>query len=157
MLRAACSEAPDMALLYGIEQHLALNDSNSLRYVDGKRSQLRSIRLQHTQLDAFLLAGDTSAQSWLKALLQTQAPTQAYGRRLLMTGSQPPVPLVDAGPTVCSCLGVKEVAIRHHLQISPGDSAQRLASLQDSLKCGTQCGSCVPELRRLIQRTEVTA
>jgi assimilatory nitrate reductase catalytic subunit len=164
LMRAACSEAPDMALLHDIEQLLGLNGTESLRYVDAKRRQLRSMRLQHsdtnttkdTQLSAFLIAGDTSAETWLKALLQTQASTQAYGRRLLMTGSKPPVALVDAGNTVCSCVGVKDIAIHNHLKIYKGDSAQRLASLQGTLKCGTQCGSCVPELRRMIQLTEST-
>ncbi|WP_333842738.1 nitrate reductase [Limnohabitans sp.] len=164
LMRAACSEVADMALLHDIEQLLRLNGTDSLRYVDAKRSQLRSLRLQHsdanptkdTQLSAFLIAGDTSAETWLKALLQTQASTQAYGRRLLMTGSKPPVALVDSGNTVCSCVGVKDIAIHNHLKIYKGDSAQRLASLQGTLKCGTQCGSCVPELRRMIQLTEST-
>jgi assimilatory nitrate reductase catalytic subunit len=160
-MRGACSEAPDVALLHDIEQLLHLNGSDSLRYVDAKRGQLRSIRLQHneakqtkeTQLNAFLIAGDTSAETWLKALLQTQASTQEYGRRLLMTGSKPPMPLLDVGTTVCSCVGVKDVTIREHLQLCKGDNAQRLVSLQDVLKCGTQCGSCVPQLRRMIQLT----
>ena len=26
----------------------------------------------------------------------------------------------------------------------------RLASLQDALKCGTNCGSCIPELKRKV-------
>jgi assimilatory nitrate reductase catalytic subunit len=164
LMRAACSAAPDMALLHDIEQLLGLNGTDSLRYVDAKRRQLRSMRLQHseatqakdTQLSAFLIAGDTSAETWLKALLQTQASTQAYGRSLLMTGSKPPVALVDAGTTVCSCVGVKDVAIHNHLKIYKGDSTQRLASLQGTLKCGTQCGSCVPQLRRMIQLTEST-
>jgi assimilatory nitrate reductase catalytic subunit len=165
LMRAACSEAPNLALIQEIEQLLGLNSADSLRYVDAKRSQLRSMRLQHSevnqikdsQLDAFIIAGDTSAETWLKVLLQTQASTQTYGRRLLMTGSKPPVALVDAGTTVCSCVGVTDVAIRQHLEKCEGDNAQRLASLQGALKCGTQCGSCVPELRRMIQHTESTA
>jgi assimilatory nitrate reductase catalytic subunit len=164
LMRAACSEAPDMALLQDIEQLLGLSSPDSLRYVDAKRSQLRSMRLKHSeanqtqdaQLNAFIIAGDTSAETWLKALLQTQSSTQAYGRRLLMTGSKPPIALVDAGKTVCSCVGVKDIAIYNHLKIYKGDSAHRLASLQGTLKCGTQCGSCVPELRRMIQLTERT-
>ena len=28
----------------------------------------------------------------------------------------------------------------------------RLASLQSGLKCGTNCGSCVPELRALVEK-----
>jgi len=164
LMRAACSEAPDLTQVQDIEQLLGLNGSDSLRYVDAKRSQLRSMRLQHsntgptkdTQLAAFIIAGDTSAETWLKALLQTQASTKEYGRRLLMTGSQPPVAWVDAGTTVCSCVGVKDIAIQNHINIYKGDSAQCLASLQGTLKCGTQCGSCVPELRRMIQRTHTT-
>ncbi len=34
-----------------------------------------------------------------------------------------------------------------------GDAPARLAALQAELGCGTQCGSCVPELRRLVQGT----
>jgi assimilatory nitrate reductase catalytic subunit len=61
--------------------------------------------------------------------------------------------LVDAGATVCSCVGVKDVAIQAHLKTCQGDETARLASLQGVLKCGTQCGSCVPELRRMIRLT----
>jgi len=161
LMRAACSEAPDMALMHDIEQLLGLNRQDSLRYVDAKRNQLRSLRVRHVdtfdykdmQLDAFLIAGDTSAEGWLKTLLQNQQSAKAYGRRLLMTGSQPPVPLVDAGATVCTCVGVKDVAIHTHLATCHGDEAARLTSLQSTLKCGTQCGSCVPELRRMIRST----
>ncbi len=159
LMRAACSEAPDMALLHEIEELLELNGTDSLRYVDAKRRQLRSMRLQHiqansstdTQLDAFIIAGDTSSEIWLKNLLKTQASTKDYGRRLLMTGSKPPLAMVDLGNTVCSCVGVKDIAIRDHLKIDQSDGAQRLASLQATLKCGTECGSCLPELRRMVQ------
>jgi assimilatory nitrate reductase catalytic subunit len=48
------------------------------------------------------------------------------------------------------------VAIHNHLKVYKGDNTQRLASLQGTLKCGTQCGSCLPELRRMIQITEST-
>jgi assimilatory nitrate reductase catalytic subunit len=38
-----------------------------------------------------------------------------------------------------------------HLKTSRGSDDQRLAALQGSLKCGTNCGSCIPELRRLVR------
>jgi len=53
-------------------------------------------------------------------------------------------------------VGVKDMAIENHLKTCQGDDAQRLASLQSTLKCGTQCGSCVPELRRMIQLSQST-
>ena len=36
-------------------------------------------------------------------------------------------------------------------------NGQRLAGLQSQLRCGTQCGSCVPELRQIIRRVAVPA
>jgi assimilatory nitrate reductase catalytic subunit len=46
---------------------------------------------------------------------------------------------------VCACFKVPESAIRS--AVAAGAS---LAKLQEELKCGTNCGSCVPELRRLV-------
>jgi assimilatory nitrate reductase catalytic subunit len=47
-------------------------------------------------------------------------------------------------------VGVKDVAIDEWLQTHPGKEAAQLAGLQNNLKCGTQCGSCVPQLKRII-------
>jgi assimilatory nitrate reductase catalytic subunit len=50
-------------------------------------------------------------------------------------------------------VNVDEQAITAHLQGCDGSEAERLEALRTTLRCGTQCGSCVPELRRLIART----
>ena len=154
LFRAASSEAPDMHLVQTLEALLQLDAKSGLRYADPKRSHLRSIQLDRSkdmpQLEAFVMAGDTSAEAWLKTLLQTQQSTESYGRRLLMTGQKPPVALKEAGQTICTCVGVKDVAIAEWLQSNPGQEAAQLAGLQNNLKCGTQCGSCVPQLKRII-------
>src|SRR5262249_29693275 len=49
------------------------------------------------------------------------------------------------GRTVCSCLGVSEEAIR-----AAAAAARTLPEVQAALRCGTQCGSCVTEVKRLI-------
>ena len=101
-----------------------------------------------------VLAGDTSAQAWITTLLRDELPAQAYGRLLLLPGAKPPVAVQSRGKVVCSCLNVTDAAIDAHLALpalgSAGDEA-RLASLQDALKCGTSCGSCVPELKRRLR------
>jgi len=60
----------------------------------------------------------------------------------------------DTGPTVCACFGVGrrtlQKAIREHGCTTPKQLGQRL-------KAGTNCGSCVPELRRLIEESLVPA
>lgn len=153
LFRAASSESPDMNLVQTIEGLIGLSGMSSLRYVDAKRCHVRSMRVRDELLEAFVIAGDTSAEKWLNALLQTQASTASYGRRLLMTGAKSPVALVDKGATVCTCVGVRDIAISTHLNNCTGDEETRLTSLKNKLGCGTQCGSCIPQLKRLIATT----
>jgi len=37
------------------------------------------------------------------------------------------------------------------LAAAPGDASQRIAQAQARLRCGTNCGACLPHLRRLAQ------
>ena len=108
-------------------------------------------------LDAFLLAGDTRSQAWIKTLLQEELPAQAYGRQLLQPGAQAPAALAQAtsgaGSQVCTCFNVSQPAIEQHLQRCMGLATERLASLQSALQCGTNCGSCLPQLRQLVAAT----
>ena len=170
LFRAAGHEAPPTALLAEIEKILGLDGSYSLRYADRKKGQHRTIRLarhgSQAELTGFVMAGDTSAESWMATLLKEALPAQAYGRLLLLPGAKPPLAVQSRGHTVCSCLQVTDLAIEAHLAAihAPADTAQgtaeaQLASLQQTLKCGTQCGSCLPELKRRIrsQPTEATA
>lgn len=155
LFRAAAHEAPEPALVERIEALLGLTTADTLRYADKRRQQRRSARLQRTgddiTLEAFLLAGDTSAESWIKTLLQDELPAGRYGRLLLMPGAAAPVAVVAKSPQVCTCFNVGEDAIRGALPRCGGTDDQRLAQLQGQLKCGTNCGSCIPELRRLVK------
>jgi assimilatory nitrate reductase catalytic subunit len=144
-------------VVLALENLMGLTPQGGLRYVDARPVHVRSLRLtpshdgQDSHLDALLLAGDTRAETWLKQLLQTSQPVQALGRRLLMTGQASPVPMPSAGQVVCSCVGVRDQAIHDFLRRTPGSEAAQLDELQSNLKCGTQCGSCVPQLKRLIR------
>ncbi|WP_296447021.1 nitrate reductase [Rhodoferax sp. UBA5149] len=155
LFRAAGHDAPADALLQQIEAILNLAGSDVLRYADKKRGQRRAVNLAHdvrdTTLEGFMLAGDTSAQGWIKTLLQDELPAQAYGRALLVPGAKPPTAVQSRGKQVCVCFNVADVAIDDYLGRCSGSVEERLASLQSSLKCGTNCGSCVPELRRLVR------
>jgi assimilatory nitrate reductase catalytic subunit len=155
LFRAAAYEAPPAALLERLEAVLGLAGGDTLRYADRRRGQSRSVRVQREggemRLQGLLLAGDTSAQAWLKALLLQQLPAQAYGRLLLAPGAQPPVALQARGKQVCSCFGIEEEAIAAQLAGCSGTPDQRLAALQGALRCGTNCGSCVPELKRMVR------
>ncbi|MEJ8812505.1 molybdopterin-dependent oxidoreductase [Variovorax ureilyticus] len=155
LFRAAAYEAPPDALLAQTEALLSLNGAETLRYADARRGQRRAVRLVRSGADAylegFLLGGDTRAEAWIKALLQDRLPAQAYGRQLLRPGAAAPGNVASKGKIICSCFGVTEKAIAGQLAASGGSEDERLAALQGSLKCGTNCGSCVPELKRMVR------
>jgi assimilatory nitrate reductase catalytic subunit len=164
LFRAADTEAASPELLAEIEALLGLAAPESLRYADARQGQHRAARLvrsdadpQEARLDAFLLGGDTRAEAWLKPLLQDQLPAQAFGRQLLRPGATAPVPMQARGKVVCSCFGVTETAIRMQLPRCAGSARERLAALQGELKCGTNCGSCLPELQRMLHATPAAA
>ena len=161
LFRAAAHEAPSAEWLHKVEALLNLASADTLRYADRRLQQHRAVRLRSTdngrQLDAFLLAGDTSAEVWLKALLQDELPADAYGRLLLMPGAKAPVAVKAKGKQVCTCFNVTEEAIRADLAARDGSDEQRLNGLQTQLQCGTNCGSCIPELRKIIQLTRPVA
>ncbi|HSV59912.1 MAG TPA: molybdopterin dinucleotide binding domain-containing protein, partial [Variovorax sp.] len=158
LFRAAAHDPAPDAVVAQVEALMGLAGVDTLRYADARHGQRRAARLVRTggpgneaHLEAFLLAGDTSAQAWIKALLQDQLPAQSYGRQLLRPGSNAPVGVAAKGKIVCSCFGVTESAIGEALQASSGTAEQKLAGLQGALKCGTNCGSCLPELKRMVR------
>ena len=157
LFRAAAHEAPGDETLALLERIFGLNGSYILRYADRRKGQRRTIRLARShevaELTGFVLAGDTSAQAWITTLLREELPAQAYGRLLLLPGAKPPVAVQSRGKVVCSCLNVTDTAIDEHLALAgaAGSDDVRLASLQGALKCGTSCGSCVPELKRRLR------
>ena len=155
LFRAAAHEAVPAAVLERIEALLQLQGPEVVRYADVQRGQRRAMRMQRvgadTRLDGFLLAGDTSAQAWISGLLQDELPAQAYGRSLLLPVSKPPVPVVSKGKVVCTCFNVRDIAIEDNLRTCSGTASERLAKLQGALQCGTNCGSCVPELQRMVR------
>ncbi|PKO77591.1 MAG: nitrate reductase [Betaproteobacteria bacterium HGW-Betaproteobacteria-15] len=160
LFRAAAHEAPDVATVERIESLLGLGGTDALRYVDKRLGQRRTARLLRTEgatrLEGFVLAGDVRAEAWIKPLLQDELPAEAYGRLLLMPGAKAPVAVVAKGKQVCTCFNVSEDDIGAQLQTSRGSDDQRLAALQSGLKCGTNCGSCIPELRRLVRAHPAT-
>ena len=154
LFRAAGHVNADDALLDQIEALLDLTGADTLRYADKKRGQRRVMKLTGAngaaRLDGFVLAGDTSAEAWIKALLQGELPAQDYRRQLLAPGAKAPTGIAARGKAICSCFGVTDRAIEQYLTRAAGDDEQRLLSLQQALQCGTNCGSCVPELRRMV-------
>jgi assimilatory nitrate reductase catalytic subunit len=160
LLRAAAPEAANDELLAEVEGLLGLAGPQLLRYTDRRHGQRRTMKLVRAEsgaarLDAFLLAGDIRAAGWIRALLQDELPADAYGRLLLSPSATPPAALAPRGAQVCSCFDVSQPEIVACLARGSGSEPERLAQLQAELKCGTNCGSCLPALRTLVRASTV--
>jgi len=155
LFRAAAHIVPPDELLMQIEKILGLTTHDMLHYADKKSGQRRAARLtragDHAELTGFLLAGDTRAEAWIKTVLEGELPAQSYGRLLLSPGAKAPIAVAPRGKLVCTCLNVTDAAIEGYLLGATGSDTGRLASLQAALKCGTNCGSCLPELKRMVR------
>jgi assimilatory nitrate reductase catalytic subunit len=73
-------------------------------------------------------------------------PTDSAGRLALLAG-RAPAGGEDIGQIVCSCFRIGEHAI--HKAIDAGCTTAE--ALGAELKCGTNCGSCIPELKAMIR------
>ncbi|MBC7413839.1 MAG: molybdopterin-dependent oxidoreductase [Herminiimonas sp.] len=157
LFRAADDYPAAPELLRQIEAHFGLTGATVLRYDDTRRGSARRMRVEEGLLQAVSLAGDVSAAGWLKAYLETGESVVPLGRRLMMPSATPPAGFISRGRIVCNCFDVAERDIAQVLDGQTGNPEERLADLQSRLKCGTNCGSCVPELKVMIGQSQTSA
>jgi assimilatory nitrate reductase catalytic subunit len=94
-------------------------------------------------------ARDAGDWNVVKGLFAADALTPDQ-RRMLLSGKSIDG-LADAGPVVCACFGVGRGTICG--AIAAG--ANSAAAIGVELKAGTNCGSCIPELKRLIAQAGI--
>jgi assimilatory nitrate reductase catalytic subunit len=73
-------------------------------------------------------------------------------RRMLLSGKSADG-LASAGPIVCACFGVGRTTICNAIAAGAASAAE----IGAQLKAGTNCGSCIPELKRLIAQAAAPA
>ncbi|WP_407291106.1 molybdopterin-dependent oxidoreductase [Stutzerimonas zhaodongensis] len=152
VIRAACHEAPSQAQLAQLEQLLGLDDGPVLIYEDPRRAIGKRVRIEDDRIVALSLSGETAARSWLKQLWHDGKADQALRRWLLAPLSTPPGGEVRSGKTLCNCMNVSEDAVCAGIE-----RGLDLNGLKQELGCGTRCGSCVPEIKRLLVKQPAVA
>ncbi len=116
-----------------------------LAYRDPGKHVIKRARIEDERLTGILLAGEDQAADWLRAALRDGVPIDELRRWIFAPRAAPPVATVAPRKVICNCLDVSEDQIRR--EIAAGAD---LTALQDKLKCGTSCGSCVPEIKRML-------
>ncbi len=152
ILRAAHTEAPDEQVIQDIDALLGMTgDAPLLNYLDAKRGISKRILVEtnlenKAEVTGVRLVGETLATAWLKDVMGTGEFSPELRRWALAPLSAPPAGQRSRGKIVCNCLDVAENEIIDNIQLGAD-----LITLQNKLKCGTQCGSCVPELKQLVR------
>ena len=127
-----------------------------MRYSDRRRGVVRLVRAKEKVLSVMLTGPSESLVStaWLRDYLESGLDAKALGRSLLMTISKPPVEIKPKGKAICNCFNVAADTIRFHLEKMPSDTSSEdaFALLQIATQCGSNCGSCKPEVKQIISK-----
>jgi len=134
----------DMA---AIDAAIELHAESCSAYEDKRRGIFKRALVIDNRLLGFRLGGDVSAAGWLEDAMVENRPADVLRRWMLGPYAEPPLATTvpARGRIVCNCHGVAESEIRASIARGCG-----MEDLQQELRCGTNCGSCLPELRRML-------
>jgi assimilatory nitrate reductase catalytic subunit len=121
--------------------------SDLAEYRDPGGGVYRAASFAHDRIDSCLFVGPAhDAGDWdvVKALFAADALSEDQ-RRMLLSGKSVDG-LASAGPIVCACFGVGRTTISDAI----ADGARSASEIGERVKAGTSCGSCIPELKRLV-------
>ena len=116
-------------------------------YRDALARRYRFAAVRDGQLEACIFIGPDHAlapREWLGGLFLKDRLSDD-DRASLLAG-RPRAASEDTGPVVCSCFGVGRNVIARAI----GEGCGSVAAVGDLLKAGTNCGSCRPEIGRMV-------
>jgi assimilatory nitrate reductase catalytic subunit len=124
-------------------------DVGWIEYFDNATRQYRGARLVSNRLESCIFIGPDPAlppRDWLEGLFASDNIT-GDERSSLLSGL-PPKGQSDRGRVVCACFGIGEKTIAEAIRTEGLESVEAIGRL---LQAGTNCGSCIPELKQLLR------
>ncbi len=125
---------------FGAQEQLA-------EYLDEPRGTYRVAAFDQSRIVGVLFvgpAGTTPQWDTVKSLFEGDALDDRQRRALLSGASLDGMP--DPGPLICACFGVGLNVIRNAVE----GGAASVDEIGAALRAGTNCGSCLPELKRIV-------
>ena len=144
-LHLAHHQAPEPAMLEALLQAGGVDDA-ALHYEDRQRGIHKRALIEDGRLTAVALLGETAAGGWLRQAMLAGQEAETLRRWLFAPLQAIPVSIAARDPLVCTCHQVSASAIAGAV----AQGACSLAQLQRQLPCGSGCGACLPELRRML-------
>lgn len=128
-----------------------LGDGEWLEFEDRGAGRYRGALVRDGRLVGCLFVAPSHQlppRSWLTELFAHDQLDEA-DRASLLAG-RPTADRKDCGETVCSCFGVGRNTLREAIRTRGLATVEAIGAL---LQAGTNCGSCLPELRALLGST----
>ena len=125
------------------------DDVGWIEYFDQATKQYRAARMVDGKLESCLYIGPDQhlpEYEWLESLFAKEALNSE--ERIALLSGKPAVPVEDIGPVICACHGVGRKQIRDLIEKGQVTTVEEIG---EALKAGTNCASCVPELRALLR------
>jgi assimilatory nitrate reductase catalytic subunit len=117
-------------------------------FLDIPRGLYRAAAFSGGRLERCLVVGPAeAAPQWdaVKALFESENLADLQRRVLLSARAADG--LAEIGPIICACFGVGLNVIREAIA---SKSATNVEAIGKALRAGTNCGSCLPELKRIV-------
>lgn len=124
------------------------DDVNWIEYFDQASQRYRAARIENNHLESCIFIGpDTGLpeRDWLLKLFDSEK-LEDNDRISLLTG-KPANEKEDAGRVICACFAVGLNTIKRAIAENNLTTAEEIGEI---LKAGTNCGSCVPELKKIL-------
>ena len=125
-----------------------------LEYRDARRGREQRVAWHGNRVAGFLIAGETSGAKALIARMRAGTPWEGPRHTIVLLGDDAVQSMRHNAPReriVCNCKQVTQTQIEHALAAGAG-----FDEMKATLGCGTVCGSCVPEIKRMM-RTKAAA
>lgn len=121
-------------------------------FTDEPRGVYRVAVFEQKRLTGCLFLGPAEGEpQWdaVKTLFEIDVLSEAQRRAVLSGRSTDALPA--NGPLVCACFGVGLNLIRTALE----QGASSVTDIGAALRAGTNCGSCLPELKKIVNESRV--
>jgi len=146
-LQLAAAAAPDAQVLARLAAILGLDAAQALNFADARRGIAKRALVEDGVLAGLALFGETAAGNWLKEAMLADQAIEPLRSWLFLPAATPPANLAHhRGRIVCNCRNVAETDIAE--AVATGADTQE--AVQERTGCGTGCGACLPELKKMV-------
>ncbi|AOV17394.1 nitrate reductase [Acidihalobacter aeolianus] len=136
-----------------VQAHL-LGPGEWMEYADPAAGRYRCARLRDGRLELvfFVAPGNLPERSWLGQMF-AEDYLDDVARMSLLAG-RPSTGMQVAGRPVCSCFGV---GFNTLVEAIDEQGLTSVEAIGEALRAGTNCGSCIPELREILAQAQHSA